>query len=233
MIPGVRGLLSFRCMPRRGKFITFEGLDGTGKSTQMRKLAAALREAGHEVVETREPGGTATGEKIRKVLLDSGTADLDARAEMALMFASRAQHIAEVIEPGLASGRIVLCDRFTDSTEAYQGSGRRLGSEAVRTLHRVLCGNLQPDLTLLLDSDPHASLQRARRRNERALKVGPSGQDENRFEQETRAFFARVREGFAAIAKREPARVVTVDASGTPTQTHVRIMEVVRRKFKL
>jgi len=233
MIPGVRGLLSFRCMPRRGKFITFEGLDGTGKSTQMRKLAAALREAGHEVVETREPGGTATGEKIRKVLLDSGTAALDARAEMALMFASRAQHIAEVIEPGLASGRIVLCDRFTDSTEAYQGSGRRLGSEAVRTLHRVLCGNLQPDLTLLLDSDPHASLQRARRRNERALRAGPRGQDENRFEQETRAFFARVREGFATIAKREPARVVTVDARGTPTQTHVRIMEVVRSKFKL
>lgn len=233
MIPGVRGLISFRCMPRRGKFITFEGLDGTGKSTQMRKLAAALREAGHEVVETREPGGTATGEKIRKVLLDSGTAALDARAEMALMFASRAQHIAEVIEPGLASGRVVLCDRFTDSTEAYQGSGRRLGSEAVRALHRVLCGNLQPDLTLLLDSDPHASLQRARRRNERALKAGPRGQDENRFEQETRAFFARVREGFAAIAKREPARVVTVDARGTPTQTHVRIMEVVRRKFKL
>lgn len=231
--PRVRGLLSFRCMPRRGKFITFEGLDGTGKSTQMRKLAAALREAGHEVVETREPGGTATGEKIRKVLLDSGTAALDARAEMALMFASRAQHIAEVIEPGLASGRVVLCDRFTDSTEAYQGSGRRLGSEAVRALHRVLCGNLQPDLTLLLDSDPHASLQRARRRNERALKAGPRGQDENRFEQETRAFFARVREGFAAIAKREPARVVTVDARGTPTQTHVRIMEVVRRKFKL
>jgi dTMP kinase len=220
-------------MSRRGKFITFEGLDGSGKSTQMRKLAAALREAGHKVVETREPGGTATGEKIRKVLLDSGTAALDARAEMALMFASRAQHIAEVIEPGLASGSIVLCDRFTDSTEAYQGSGRRLGSEAVRALHRVLCGNLQPDLTLLLDSDPHASLQRARRRNERALKNGPRGQDENRFEQETRAFFARVREGFAAIAKREPARVVTVDARGTPTQTHVRIMEVVRRKCKL
>src|SRR5436305_12295709 len=100
ILPGVRGLVSFRCMSRRGKFITFEGLDGTGKSTQMRKLAAALREAGHKVVETREPGGTATGEKIRKVLLDSGTAALDARAEMALMFASRAHHIAEVIEPG-------------------------------------------------------------------------------------------------------------------------------------
>src|SRR5579859_6979286 len=116
-------------MSRRGKFITLEGLDGTGKSTQMRKLAAALRKDGHKVVETREPGGTATGEKIRKVLLDSCTAGLSPLAEMALMFASRAQHIAEVIEPGLAAGSIVLCDRFTDSTEAYQGSGRRLGSE--------------------------------------------------------------------------------------------------------
>jgi dTMP kinase len=167
------------------------------------------------------------------VLLDSGTAALDARAEMALMFASRAQHIAEVIEPGLASGSIVLCDRFTDSTEAYQGSGRRLGSDAVRALHRVLCGNLQPDLTLLLDSDPHASLRRARRRNERVSRNVGRGHDENRFEQETRAFFGRVREGFAAIAKREPARVVTVDARGTPAQTHAKIVDIVHRKFKL
>jgi dTMP kinase len=220
-------------MSRRGRFITFEGLDGTGKSTQLRKLAAALRAAGHKVVETREPGGTTTGEKIRKVALDSGTAGLSPLAEMALMFASRAQHIAEVIEPGLAAGAIVLCDRFTDSTEAYQGSGRKLGSAAVLELHRVLCGNLQPDLTLLLDSNPHASVSRARRRNKRDSKAVGRTHDENRFEQETRAFFGRVREGFAAIAKREPARVVTVDARGTPRQTHQQIMEVVRRKLKL
>lgn len=199
----------------------------------MRKLAAALREAGHKVVETREPGGTATGEKIRKVLLDSGTSALDARAEMALMFASRAQHIAEIIEPGLTSGSIVLCDRFTDSTEAYQGSGRKLGSDAVRELHRVLCGNLQPDLTLLLDSNPHASVRRARRRNQRVSKNEARGHDENRFEQETRAFFARVRDGFAAIAKREPGRVVVINARGTPAQTHQQITEVVRRKLKI
>jgi dTMP kinase len=220
-------------MSRRGKFITFEGLDGTGKSTQMRKLAAALREAGHKIVETREPGGTATGEKIRKVLLDSGTAGLDPLAEMALMFASRAQHIAEVIEPGLAAGAIVLCDRFTDSTEAYQGSGRRLGSDPVRELHRVLCGNLQPDLTLLLDSNPHTSVSRARRRNKRDSKTAGRSHDENRFEQETRSFFSRVREGFAAIARREPGRVVMVDARGTPGQTHQKIREVVQRKLKL
>lgn len=199
----------------------------------MRKLAAMLREAGHKVVETREPGGTATGEKIRKVLLDSGTAGLDPLAEMALMFASRAQHVAEVIEPGVSSGAIVLCDRFTDSTEAYQGSGRRLGSDAVRELHRVLCGNLQPDLTLLLDSNPHASVSRARRRNESDPKNSVRGHDENRFERETRTFFARVREGYLAIAKRDHNRVVLVDARGTPGQTHGKIVEVVRRKLKL
>jgi dTMP kinase len=221
-------------MSRRGKFITLEGLDGTGKSTQLRKLAVVLRKAGHKVVETREPGGTATGEKIRKVLLDSGTSGLSPQAEMALMFASRAQHIAQVIEPGLVQGSIVLCDRFTDSTEAYQGSGRRLGRDAVLELHRVLCGDLQPDLTILLDSDAASSLGRARRRNKRASRHDAgSHSDENRFEQETRAFFGRVRDGYLAIAKREPQRVVVVDARGTPGQTHRRIVEIVGQKLKL
>ena len=232
MIPAA-GAGIMRQMSRRGKFITLEGLDGTGKSTQMRLLAAALRRTGHKVVETREPGGTPTGEKIRKVLLDSATAGLSPLAEMALMFASRAQHIAEVIEPAVNAGSIVLCDRFTDSTEAYQGSGRRLGSEPVRELHRVLCGNLQPDLTLLLDSNPAASLGRARRRNRRASRSASRSHDENRFEQETRAFFTRVREGYAAISRREAARVVMVDARGTPAQTHQRILEVVSKRLKL
>ncbi len=225
-------------MSRHGKFITFEGLDGTGKSTQMHKLAVVLRAAGHKVVETREPGGTATGEKIRRVLLDSATEGLSPLAEMALMFASRAQHIAEVIQPALDHGQIVLCDRFTDSTEAYQGSGRKLGSEAVLELHRVLCGNLQPDLTILLESDPAMSVGRARKRNQRAShSMGKNGgkhhSDENRFEQQNRSFFARVHEGYRAIAAREPQRVVGVDASGTPGQTHQRIVEVVGRKLKL
>jgi dTMP kinase len=221
-------------MGRRGKFITFEGLDGTGKSTQMRKLAAVLRAAGHKVVETREPGGTATGEKIRRVLLDSSTEGLAPLAEMALMFASRAQHIAEVILPALEHGQIVLCDRFTDSTEAYQGGGRKLGRGVVMELHRLLCGGLQPDLTILLESDPAMSVGRARRRNRQAS--GGEGKhhgDENRFEQQNRAFFARVREGYQAIAAREPQRVVAVDASGTPGQTHGRIVEVLQRKLRL
>jgi dTMP kinase len=221
-------------MSRRGKFITFEGLDGTGKSTQLHKLALALRAAGHKVVETREPGGTATGEKIRRVLLDSATEGLSPLAEMALMFASRAQHIAEVIQPALDHGQIVLCDRFTDSTEAYQGSGRKLGSEAVLELHRVLCGDLQPELTILLDSDPGMSVGRARRRNKRVARgQHRSHSDENRFEREARSFFARVHEGYLTIAKREHARVVLVDARGTPTQTHSRVVEIVRHKLKL
>src|SRR5216683_3824554 len=119
----------------RGKFITFEGLDGCGKSTQIEKLATALRTQGLSVVVTREPGGTATGEKIRNLLLDSATAGLSPMAELALMFASRAQHLKEVVQPALTEGRIVLCDRFTDSTEAYQGGGRKIGIEPVLALH--------------------------------------------------------------------------------------------------
>jgi dTMP kinase len=226
---------------RRGKFITFEGLDGTGKSTQLRKLAAALRAAGRKVVETREPGGTATGEKIRRVLLDSKTEGVSSLAEMALMFASRAQHIAEVIQPALDRGHIVLCDRFTDSTEAYQGYGRHLGSENVLKLHQILCGGLQPDLTILLDFDLAMSLTRARRRNQSALqrtknikKNAPRlHSDENRFEQQNRAFFARVHQGYRAIAAREPHRVVAIDASGTPARTHRKIMEVLEERRNL
>src|SRR6266478_6928391 len=203
----------------RGKFITFEGLDGCGKSTQMEKLAGVLRVQGLSVVVTREPGGTATGEKIRRLLLDTATAGLSPLAELALMFASRAQHIAEVIQPAVEHGNIVLCDRFTDSTEAYQGSGRKLGSHPVLELHRILCGDLQPDLTILLDSNPAMSVNRARRRNRRAshrandtANKGKHHSDENRFEQQTRSFFARVHEGYMSIATREPDRVVAVDA---------------------
>lgn len=217
----------------RGRFITFEGLDGTGKSTQIDKLAKALRARGQSVVVTREPGGTPAGEKIRHVILDSATTGLAPMAEMALMFASRAQHIREVIEPAVTQGKIVLCDRFTDSTEAYQGAGRKLGSKPVLELHRILCDDLQPDLTILMDSDVAASVARARRRNLKSSKNDRNQKDENRFEQESRAFFGRVHSGYLAIARREPQRVVLIDARGTPAQTHAMILEVVRRKFRL
>ena len=218
----------------RGRFITFEGLDGCGKSTQLEKLAGVFRPQGLSVVVTREPGGTATGEKIRRLLLDTATAGLSPMAELALMFASRAQHITEVIQPALAEGRVVLCDRFTDSTEAYQGGGRKLGSEPVLALHRILCHGLQPDLTILMDSDVAASVDRARRRNKAdSARNGRAKHDENRFEQESRAFFARVRSAYLAIAAREPQRVVLVDARGTAAETHARIVEIVRRKIRL
>jgi dTMP kinase len=214
----------------RGRFITFEGLDGCGKSTQLKKLAKALSAQGLPVIVTREPGGTPTGEKIRKLLLDTKTSGLIPLAELALMFASRAQHIREVIQPALAEGRVVLCDRFTDSSEAYQGGGRKLGSEPVLTLHRVLCGGLQPELTILMDSDVAASVARARRRN-KATKHS-KGSDENRFEQESRAFFGRVHDSYLAIAAREPERVAVVNARGSVDETHAQIMQAVRRKLK-
>ena len=219
-------------MPARGKFITFEGLDGSGKSTQVEKLTRSLRAHGLSVTVTREPGGTAAGERIREVLLHSATAGLSPLTEMALMFASRAQHIHEVILPALAEGRIVLCDRFTDSTEAYQGAGRKLGTKPVLEMHEILCGNLQPDLTILLDHEVAFSVERARRRN-RKHKGGHSERDENRFEQENRAFFGRVRQAYLAIAAREPERVRVVNARGTPSETHAIIMELVRKKLKV
>src|SRR3984885_15224736 len=207
-----------------GKFITFEGLDGCGKSTQLEKLAAALRTQKIDVVTTREPGGTVIGERIRAVLLDSRTAGLDSHAEMALMFASRAQLIAEVIQPALTAGKWVLCDRFTDSTEAYQGGGRRLGSGPVLELHKVLCGDVWPDLTILMDSDVSSSVSRARRRNKNAE------HDENRFEKESRAFFTRVRESFLAIAAREPQRVAKIDARPPIEVVHDEIVKVVKER---
>jgi dTMP kinase len=216
----------------RGKFITLEGLDGSGKSTQIEKLARVLRAHGVAVTVTREPGGTATGEKIREVLLHSTTAGLSPLTEMALMFASRAQHIHEVILPALAEGRVVLCDRFTDSTEAYQGGGRKLGTKPVLALHEILCGGLEPDLTILLDNEVVFSVERARRRN-RKHKVARPERNEDRFEQESRAFFGRVRHAYLAIAARAPQRVHVVNARGTPAETHAAIMELVRKKLKV
>lgn len=220
-------------MPRRGKFITFEGLDGCGKSTQLEKLASVLRSQGHSVVVTREPGGTATGEKIRNLLLDSSTVGLSPFAELALMFASRAQHIKELIQPALAAGQIVLCDRFTDSTEAYQGGGRKLGAKPVLELHRILCGDLQPELTILMDSDVNASVERARRRNMHKVADRTGETDENRFELENQKFFERVQEAYLAIAAREPQRIVVVNARGPAAETHKHIVETVRSKLRL
>jgi dTMP kinase len=215
-------------MPR-GLFITLEGLDGSGKTTQIKRLAAWLQKRGVDPVVTRQPGGTATGDRIRALLLDSASTPLAPMTEMALMFADRAQAIAEVIEPALAAGHTVLCDRFTDSTEAYQGGGRQLGSERVLELHRLICGNLQPDLTLLLLPSLEASLARARRRNERT--AAQTGQDENRFELEQTEFFKRVWQKYREIARREPDRVVLVEGNLSIDEVHEQIVEAVSERL--
>jgi dTMP kinase len=195
-----------------GFFITFEGLDGSGKTTQLRRLAASLTAQGHQVVTLRQPGGTALGDRLRGVLLDSRSESelgpIDPVAELTLMFADRAQAIAEIILPALDAGAIVLCDRFTDSSEAYQGGGRELGSERVLALHAAVCGSLQPDLTLLLLPPIEASLVRARSRNQRHVRS--EGTDENRFERESDAFYRRIHAKYEEIAAREPHRILTV-----------------------
>lgn len=217
----------------RGYFISFEGLDGSGKTTQLKLLAEALEGEGRRVVALRQPGGTALGDRIRGVLLDSrAEAEVGSIApmtELALMFADRAQAIAEVIEPALESGCVVLCDRFTDSSEAYQGGGRDLGSERVLAVHAAVCGSLQPDLTLLLLPALEVSLKRARRRNQR--EVERTGTDENRFEREKDAFYERVHGAYKVIAKRESGRVVTVAERGGVGDVHGEIVKVVRERL--
>jgi dTMP kinase len=215
-------------MPR-GLFVTFEGLDGSGKSTQLRRLKEWLQAEGHSVTTTRQPGGTRVGDRIRALLLDTRTESLAPLAELGLMFSDRAQAIAEVIEPALQAGHVVLCDRFTDSSEAYQGGGRQLGSQVVRDLHAALCGGLQPDLTLLLLPDFDLSLQRARRRNQRS--VTATGKDENRFESESSAFYRRVFDKYQEIAAREPLRVVAIDSDGNIEEVHQRVVQVVRGRL--
>jgi dTMP kinase len=224
---------------RRGYFITFEGLDGSGKTTQLRRLAAWLQAGGHDVVSLRQPGSTPLGDRIRAILLDSraesalgGIAPL---AEMALMFADRAQAIAEVIAPALARGSIVLCDRFTDSSEAYQGAGRQLGSARILAMHAAVCDNLQPDLTLLLLPPLKAALARARRRNQRSARsqtdMEAESADENRFERESNAFHARIHAAYLEIAAREPQRVVSVPGDDSIDAIELRVRAVVAERL--
>jgi dTMP kinase len=218
-------------LQNRGKFITFEGLDGVGKSTQLENLAGYLRRHGIDVIITREPGGTALGEKLRAVLLSSRTSGLSPAAELALMFADRAQHVEEQILPALERGQWVLCDRFTDSSEAYQGGGRELGSALVLELHRSLCHDLQPDLTILMLSDVARAVARARRRNVEQSRR--SEEDENRFEKENRTFYDRVHAAYMAIAKRAPHRVVQVNAKDTVEKVHKEIVRIMEEWFGL
>ena len=200
-----------------GLFITFEGVEGSGKSTQIDRLAERLREKGYTVDVTREPGGTPTAEAIRALVLDPAHSALLPRAELMLYEAARAQHMEERILPRLNDGAVVLCDRFTDSTAAYQGAGRGLAPETIDTLNRVATADRQPDLTILIDLSAEVGLARATRAAT------------DRIESESLAFHERVREGFLAIAKANPERVTVVDGNGTEEAIAEAIAAIVER----
>ena len=190
----------------RGLFVTFEGPDGSGKSTQARMLVARLRHAGRDVLESVEPGGTPIGQQIRRILLDPANQELTATAELLLMFAARAQNIEQWILPALAQGKIVVSDRFTDSSIAYQGAGRGLGWEKVLEVDGIACQGLVPDLTLCIDIDSETGLARAQSR----------GGLETRLEEQAIEFHKRAREAYHQLAQREPQRFRLIDGNGTP-----------------
>lgn len=190
-----------------GRFITFEGGEGVGKTTQLARTAAWLQGQGLEVVRTREPGGTPRAERLRSVLLDRDDEPMPESCELLLMFAARATHLANLVQPAIDRGAWVLCDRFTDATYAYQGGGRGVPQQDIDALVRIVHPALQPDLTILLDAPVATGLERAHTRN------GNDGPD--RFESERREFFERVRSTYLERARREPRRFRIVDATGT------------------
>lgn len=206
----------------KGTFITFEGIEGSGKTTQIVLLANYLKSHGVKIVLTREPGGTMIGDQIRKILLDPANKALDPSAELLLYAASRAQHLSEVILPALAAGTIVLCDRFSDATLAYQGYGRGLDMNMIRELDRIVTAGMRPDITVLLDINAATGLARARRRNNSRGLEG-----EARFENEEIAFHERVRQGYLTLAKQEPERIRVVDASPSPDRIEMEIRKIV------
>jgi dTMP kinase len=192
-------------------FITFEGLDGSGKSTQMRLLSERLRAAGFDVFESVEPGGTPIGQQIRRILLHEDNTELAPTAELLLMFAARAQNVDQWILPALSQGKVVLSDRWTDSTIAYQGYGRGLGADVVLDVDRIACRGLVPNLTICIDIDPLVGLARARARASETRDI------ETRMEQEELAFFRRVRDGYAQIANDESRRFRIIDGDREPS----------------
>ena len=208
--------------PAQGHFLTFEGMDGCGKTTQIRLFSQYLREQGRTVVETVEPGGTEIGRQIRRILLDPANTAIQARTELLLYFASRAQNVDEVIRPALGAGSVVLCDRFTDSTLVYQGCGRGLDSATVLDLDRIACQGLRPATTVLIDIDLETSLYRAKRRNERY------GQGESRIDEESAAFHESVRKGYLALAASEPDRFVVIDGRTSISDVSRNIREALK-----
>lgn len=205
---------------KQGIFITVEGGEGAGKTTMMDRMVDWLVAQGRRVVRTREPGGTELAEKLRQILLDKSNVGLSGQAELLLMFASRAQHLDEVIRPALQRGDTVLCDRFTDATWAYQGGGRGLPLDDIAVLERLVHGDLQPDLTLLLDLPVEQGLQRASKRGEA-----------DRFEEESRAFFERVRQAYLRRAAAAPERFAVIDASGDLDEVWAQVDGILRQRL--
>lgn len=216
-----------------GCFITFEGIEGCGKTTQIRLLAEALAGEGHHVVLTREPGGCPIADKIRAILLDAENRSMTPLAELLLYAAARAQHIREVIAPALAAGSIVLCDRFTDATVAYQGFGRNLDRTAIDQLNTMAAGSCRPDLTILLDCPVETGLGRALARIEAVSATNSDKPREERFEQESMDFHARVRAGYLALAAAEPQRFIRVDGSSSVDRTAAAIYRAVADRIAI
>jgi dTMP kinase len=202
-------------------FVTFEGMDGSGKTTQMHRLAARFRSLGRTVLETAEPGGTPIGTKIRRILLDSANLELSPSAELLLYFASRAQNVDEWIAPALERGEVVLADRFTDSSLVYQGYGRGLGSDNVMALDRIACRGLKPDVTILVDIDAETSLARAHARN------AAEPHCETRMDEQSLEFHRRVYEAYHALAEREPERVKVIEGRASIDQIEREVWDVV------
>lgn len=209
----------------KGKFLSFEGPEGSGKSTQMEMLYSYLCQKGYDCLKTREPGGTGVGEMIRRIVLGARDQPLAARAELFLILADRAQHTAEVILPALDAGTVVLCDRYNDSTMAYQGYGRRLDMEEVRRLCDYASHGLQPDLTFLLDIDVARGLNRTRKRH----RTGNGDEPADRFESEGKEFHERLRLGYLSLAKEEPGRIVVLDSSYSVEEMHKQIITLAER----
>lgn len=210
----------------KGILITFEGIEGSGKSTQIELLSKALEAKGLKIIKTQEPGGTKIGAMIRKILLDPRNKEIDPMTELMLYGASRSQHIKEVVLPALKEGKIVLCDRFSDATVAYQGYGRGLNLEDIMKLDNLLTGGIKPSLTILLDIDPEKGLLRAKKRIEEKNSL-----KEGRIEQEGFSFHKRVREGYLRLAEEEPDRIKIVRADLPVDEIHNRITEILKESF--
>ena len=203
-----------------GLFVSFEGIEGCGKTTQISKLSSALTARGIAHTVTREPGGTAVGEVVRRILLNSETIHLTPASELLLFYASRSQNIAEKIRPALERGDVVICDRFFDASLAYQGYGRGLPLDFIDGLTGLVCGRNTPEITILLDIETEAGLARARERN------SAQGEDEGRFETEELNFYERVRQGYLELAERNPQRIRVVPAGGTVDEVQSAIRRV-------